>query len=238
MFVSNWRCLKDNLSIYITSSPALSRVRSLHICYTLILDLKILTQTSFCFWLFQIHYVYFTTFTVPQTHILLLLSPIFLHLKAIQSVFLHYKPFEKVSKTIACFPAFYSNFCIKSYKRVFWSFPTKEPIFVPTILSLSLFNLSAWIISRILYKNHLSLHLSQSEPVWVVLVPRGILVFSHQINFGQRGILKYLIFGNLFILVRCAIFNCFTLRCFQVYIFTNFILTFCSLVQIRVLIAV
>ena len=25
------------------------------------------------------------------------------------------------------------NFCIKSYKRVFWSFPTKEPISVPTI---------------------------------------------------------------------------------------------------------
>ena len=50
-------------------------------CHTLILDLKILVQTSFCFWSFQIHCVYFTTFTVPQTHILLLLSPIFLHLK-------------------------------------------------------------------------------------------------------------------------------------------------------------
>jgi len=25
------------------------------------------------------------------------------------------------------------NFCVKSYKRAFWSFPTKEPIFVPTI---------------------------------------------------------------------------------------------------------
>ena len=35
------------------------------------------------------------------------------------------------------------NFCIKSYKRVFWSFPTKEPIFSPYNLSLSLFNLFA-----------------------------------------------------------------------------------------------
>jgi len=34
-------------------------------------------------------------------------------------------------------------FCIKSYKRVFWSFPTKEPIFSPYNLSLSLFNWSA-----------------------------------------------------------------------------------------------
>ena len=35
------------------------------------------------------------------------------------------------------------NFCIKSYKRVFWSFPTKEPIFNPYNLSLSLVNLFA-----------------------------------------------------------------------------------------------
>jgi len=57
----------------------------------------------------------------------------FLAFKAVQSVFLHYKSSKRVSRTIACFPAFYSNFCIKSYKRVFWSFPTKEPILVPTI---------------------------------------------------------------------------------------------------------
>ena len=35
------------------------------------------------------------------------------------------------------------NFGIKSYKRVFWSFPTKEPIFSPYNLSLSLVNLFA-----------------------------------------------------------------------------------------------
>ena len=60
-------------------------------------------------------------------------------------------------------------FCIKSYKRVFWSFPTKEPIFSPYSLSLSLFNLFAWIIRQILYKNHLSF---ASESVWVVS-PQG-----------------------------------------------------------------
>jgi len=38
------------------------------------------------------------------------------------------------------------------------------------------------------------------------------LVFSHQINFGQRGILKYLILGNLFVLVHFVSFNRFTLR--------------------------
>ena len=101
--------------------------------YTLILDLKILVQTSFWFWLSQIHCVYFTIFTMLQTHILLLLPPNLLTFETIQSVFLHYKSLKRVSRTIAYFPAFYSNFCIKSYKRVFWSFPTKEPILVPTI---------------------------------------------------------------------------------------------------------
>ena len=142
--------------------------------------------------------------------------------KAIQSFFLHYKSSKRVSRTIACFPTFYSNFCIKSYKRVFWSFPMKEPILVPTICP--------WVFSICLHESLIKfctkiilvLHLSQSESVWVVLVPRGILVFSHQINFGQRCILKYLIFGSLFILVRFASFNCFTLRCFQIYIFYQF----------------
>jgi len=117
----------------------------------------------------------------------------FISFKAVQSVFLHYKPFKRVSTTIACFPTFYSNFCIKSYKRVFWSFPSMEPILVPTICP--------WIFSICLHESLIKfctkiilvLHLSQSGSVWVVLVPRGILVFSHQINFGQRGILKYLI---------------------------------------------
>jgi len=127
------------------------------------------------------------------------------------------------------------NFCIKSYKRVFWSFPTKEPIFSPYNLFLSLF---AWIICQILFKNRLSF---ASESVWVNLsrfCPRGILVFSHQTNFGQRGILKYLIFGNLFVLVHFVVFKRFTLRYFQIAFFTNFILTFCILVQVLLGIAI
>jgi len=55
--------------------------------------------------------------------------------------------------------------------------------------------------------------------IWVSLsrfCPRGILVFSHQINFGQRGILKYLIFGSLFVLVHFVNFKCFAVRCFQI----------------------
>ena len=127
--------------------------------------------------------------------------------------FLHYRSLKRVAKTIAHFFAFYSVSCIKSYKKGILVISYKGTHFSPYNLSLSLFNLSAWIINQILYKNHLSF---ASESVWVVLVPRGILVFSHQINFGQRGILKYLIFGNLFILVRFVIFNCFTLRCFQI----------------------
>jgi len=124
-----------------------------------------------------------------------------------------------------CFSLF--NFCIESYKRVFWSFPTKEPIFSPCNLSLSLFNLFSWIINQVLYKNHLVC-------IWVSLsrfCPRGILVFSHYLNFGQRGILKYLIFGSLFVLVRFVNFKRFTLRSFQVTFLANFII-FYILVQI------
>jgi len=136
------------------------------------------------------------------------------------------------------------NFCMKSYKRVFWSFPTKEPIFSPCICP--------WVFSICLHESLIKfctkiivLHLSQSESIWVVFGPRGILVFSHQTNFGQRGILKYLIFGSLFILVRCVNFNCFTLRCFQIYIFYRFYFNFlhfspntfknCKLVQFLLL---
>jgi len=66
--------------------------------------------------------------------------------------------------------------------------------------------------------------------------PRGILVFSHYLNFGQRGILKYLIFGSLFILVRFVVFKCFTLRCFQITFFSQFYY-FYILVQILLKIA-
>ena len=64
-------------------------------CHTLILDLKILIQISL---LFSDTFKFAVFSTVLQPHILLLFSPIFLH----------YKPFKRVSKTIAYFPAFYS----------------------------------------------------------------------------------------------------------------------------------
>ena len=131
--------------------------------------------------------------TVLKTHIVLSLSLSFLACKTIQNVFLHYKSLKKVSKTIAYFLAFYSKFCIKSYKRVFWSFPTEEPILVPTIC--------LWVFSTCLHRSSINFYLKivlvshprQSESVWVVLVLRGIFVFSLQLIFGQRGILKYLI---------------------------------------------
>jgi len=128
--------------------------------------------------------------TVLQTHIVLSLSLNFHAYKTIQNVCSHYKSFKKASKTVAYFPAFCSKFCIKSYKRVFWSFPTKEPILVPTICP--------WVFPTCLHESLIKFylkiilvsHLSQSES-FVVL--RGIFVFSHQTIFWQRGILKYLI---------------------------------------------
>ena len=85
----------------------------IELCYTLILDLKILIQIPLLF----SNTFKFTMFSaVLQLHTLLLLS---------------------------------FNFCIKSYKRVFWSFPTMEPIFQSLHLSLSLF---VQIICSILYK--------------------------------------------------------------------------------------
>jgi len=72
-------------------------------------------------------------YTMLQTHIVLFLSLIFLHLKPSKVFFFLCKSLKGVSKTMAYFPAFYSKFCIKSYKGAFWSFPTKEPILVPTI---------------------------------------------------------------------------------------------------------
>ena len=161
--------------------------------------------------------------TVLQTHIVLSLSLNFLAYKTIQNVFLHSKSLKRVSKTIAYFLAFYSKFCIKSYKRVFWSFPIEEPILVPTIC--------LWVFSTCLHKSLINfylkiiliLHLSQSESVWVVLVLRGILVLSHQMFLTERYF-KIPHFGSLFVLVHfLSFFNCFTLRCFQNYIFYPFL---------------
>ncbi len=166
-------------------------------CYTLILDIKILLQISLLF----SNTFKFTVFsTVHQLHTLLLLS---------------------------------FNFCMKSYKRVFWSFPTKEPIFSPCICFRVFFNLSVQIICQILYK-------TTDVCVWVSLSrfgPRGILVFSHYLILGQRGILKYLIFGSLYILVHFVNFNRFTLRCIQITFFNQFYY-YCILVPILSKIAI
>ena len=119
------------LFIYLFSSTLFTLITK-NYCHTLILDLKILVQT-FCFWLFQIHYVYFTTFTVPQTRILLLLSPVFLHSRPFK-VFSRIASLQKGSLgPLHVFLRFISIFCMKSYKRVFWSFPAMEPIFSPCI---------------------------------------------------------------------------------------------------------
>ena len=156
------------------------------ICHTLILDLKILVRIPF---LFSDTFKFTVFSTVLQTHIVLLLSPIFLHTKP-SKVFSRITSHLKISKRIAYFPAFYSKFLHKIIQKGYFGHFLQWSPFNPYNLSLSLFNLSAWIINQILSKNHLSF---AYESVWVVLVPRGILVFSHQMNFGQGGIFKYLI---------------------------------------------
>jgi len=142
-------------------------------CHTLILDLKILVQISLLFSdAFQFTMFYSAIFYCGLTAYFTVSVSKFLAFKTIQGVFLHYKPFKKISKIIAYFPAFYPIiFCIKSHKRVFWSFPTKEPILVPTTCP--------WVFSTCLHKSSINLcpkvvfilHLSQPESVRVVFSP-------------------------------------------------------------------
>jgi len=109
-------------------------------CHTLILDLKILVQFS----VLISNTLKFTVFsTVLQTHIVLLLSSIFLHLKPSKVFFLRYKPFKRVSKTIAYFPAFYSNFLHKIIQKGILVISYKGTHFSLYNLSLSFFNWSA-----------------------------------------------------------------------------------------------
>ena len=117
--------------------------------------------------------------TVLQTHILLFPSLIFLHVKP-SKMFSCITNHLKISKTIAYFPIFYSNFLHKIIQKGILVISYKGTHFSPYNLSLSLFNLSAWIINQILSKNRLSFAF---ESVWVVFVLRGILVFSHQTFF-------------------------------------------------------
>ena len=118
-------------------------------CHTLILDLKILVQISFLF----SNTFKFTVFsTVLKTHIVLLLSPIFLHTKP-SKVFSRITSHLKISKRIAYFPAFYSKFLHKIIQKGhFGHFLQWNPFFSPYNLSPSLFNLSAWIVNQFLSK--------------------------------------------------------------------------------------
>ena len=139
----------------------LSRQRNLNrgSCHTLILDLKILVQISFLFLiLFQ--------FTVYCSAIYYCASA--MHVTS--SVF---------KFTLQFFLHFILIFCIKSYKRVFWSFPAVEPIFSPCVCLWVFFNFSVRVICQILFKNHLSLHLSQFESFW----PQG--------HFGLFTLFKF-----------------------------------------------
>jgi len=103
--------------------------------------------------------------TVLQTHILLFLSPIFLHLKPPKVFFLHCKSLKKVSKTMAYFATFYSNFFHKiiqkgilviSYKGTHFS-----PCICPRVFSTCLHESLVKFCPKII----LVLHLSQLESV-------------------------------------------------------------------------
>ena len=107
--------------------------------------------------------LFYNFYCATNAHFTVIISNL-LAFKVIQSVFLHYESSKRVSKTITYFLLhFIPIFCIKSYKRVFWSFPTKEPILVPTICP--------WVFLTCLHKSSINfylkivvvLHLSRSE---------------------------------------------------------------------------
>jgi len=111
---------------------------------------------------------------VLQTHIVLSLSLNFLALQVLKKEFL---------KPLHIFLHFVPIFCIKSYKRVFWSFPTKEPILVPIICPWVFSTCLPESLIKFCPKIVLVLHF---ESVWVVLVLRGILVFSQRTIFDRE----------------------------------------------------
>jgi len=109
----------------------------------------------------------------------------FLACKTIQSVFLALQVTKEFLKPLHIFLHFFSKFLHKIIQKgYFGHFLQVEPILVPTFVSESfqLVYSSIKIINQILSKNHFSI---ASESVWVVLVPRGILVFSRQ-NFDRE----------------------------------------------------
>jgi len=115
-------------------------------------------------------------------------------------------------------------FCLKSYKMVFWLFPTKEPILVPIICP--------WVFSTCLHESLIKfcpkiilvLRLSQFESFQSL----GAFWSFHIKQFLTERYFKIPHFGNLFVLVHLIVFNCFTLRFFKLHFFSNFILFFAS----------
>jgi len=154
--VSSSRQAKDSVSW-----PSRRRNLNRGSCYTLILDLKT-TPANFFLLLFtsdafQIHCVFSAIFYCASNASFTDSVSDSLACKTIQSVFLHYKSLKRVSKTIAYFPAFYSKFLHKIIQKSILVISYNGTHFSPYNLSLSLFNLSAWIINQLLSKNHLSI---------------------------------------------------------------------------------
>jgi len=130
--------------------------------------------------------------------------------------FLHLKPFKVFScitslqkgslGPLLVFLHFIPIFCIKSYKRVFWSFPAMEPIFQSLHLSLSLFQL---VCANYLFNSIQKPFVSASESACVSLSrfsPQGYFGLFTLFKFWAERYFKIPHFGNLFVLVRCCHF--------------------------------
>jgi len=173
---------------------------------------------------FSIHYVLLRNFP-PRFNCVFFTIPVFNSLahKAIQSIFLALQVIWKFLNQVHIFLHFIPSFRIKSYEKGILVISYSGTHFSPYNLSLSIYNLSVHIINQILSKNLFSI---ASESVSVVLVLRGILVFSHPIFLTERYF-KIPYFGSLFVLSPfCRFFNGFTLRCLQNYFFYQFYFTF------------
>jgi len=140
----NYDYWKECMSVHIQSvdMDVWDAIANGRFCHTLILDLKILAQTSFCFWSFQSLRLFYNFYCARNVHFTVIISNL-LAFKAIQSVFLHYKSSKRVPKTISHFSAFYSNFVHKIIQKGILVISYKGTHFSPHNLSLSLFNLSA-----------------------------------------------------------------------------------------------
>ena len=120
----------------------------------------------------------------------------FLACKTIQSIFLALQAIKEFLKPLHIFLHFIPNFRIKSYEKGILVVSCSGTHFSFYNLSLSLYNLSVHIINQILSKNLFSI---ASESVSVVLVLRGILVFSHP-KFLTERYFKIPHLGSLFVL--------------------------------------